>query len=1028
MPKIDARNFQELLEERKSVASLYAPEWNVGDEKGVGVVLLKIFTHMQEEIISRLNRVPEKNFTAFLDMLGIKLMPAQPAKVPVTFYLAEGIPGGVLVPARTQVATAETEAHEALTFETKNNFSATSATLEEIYSIDPGRDVILSHLDDLKAKREFKIFDEDKKNLQEHVLYLGHGDLFSLKEQAKIKLKFEFVSGSVKDLANLSWEYWGEDEKIPEKFIVSTEENLIVLTSKGEIKEKEIKGITSHWIHCRLNRITDKSILPVISKIQIRDVAPEKSIKPDLGFYNSIPLDLTTEFYPFSTQPRLFDTFYIASKEVFSKKKAKIKVTFKREAEKPDSKPTDVMLSWEYWNGTLWQPLKIKENRINNFILEKKENGHSEGYIEFYCPEDFEVAEVNGQGNYWIRVHLIKGDYGKEEFTKKPKQNEESKQGEVWVVKPNFKPPLISDIGIEYSLEKEIDPQHCLAYNNLEYRDFTKESKGNAGFKPFIPLTEKHPTFYLGFKGALKKGNTSIFFSLVEKIYPVDARPEIKWTYWSEAPKLSEDMKNAKDVNLISMEGIGIGTELLFEESFDAETMTETAGVESHSDNEITLDRKLDCKYTKTARIFKRTYLEVSDNTEYLTTSGTLEFIGPSEQIKTRKFGKECYWLMGTVIKDLAEVFEQPLIRGIYPNTVWAEQVETIRDEILGSSDGEKRKSYKFIKSPVISPEIWVREKISKDEKEALSKEEIQIQEIKEESGKVMETWIRWKAVEDFFDSGPRSRHCIIDRALGEARFGDGINGMIPPVGRDNIKTNYKSGGGVKGNVAKDEINILRTPVTSVDRVINHEPAEGGADTELLEAVFERGPHLIKHRDRAVTEEDFERLARAVSSSIARTRCFTKGDKLKIIIIPKGEEDKPMPSAGLMKMVEKHLRERSLNLILPKSIEVREPSYKEVKVTVDVVPESIDQAIPLEKEILKRLKEFFHPLTGGHEKRGWEFGRDVHISDVYALLEGIKGVEHVEKLKLNGKSEDVKVKEFRPVCSGEHRIRMKLGG
>ena len=487
-------------------------------------------------------------------------------------------------------------------------------------------------------------------------------------------------------------------------------------------------------------------------------------------------------------------------------------------------------------------------------------------------------------------------------------------------------------------------------------------------------------------------------------------------------------MKNVKEVNLISMEGIGIGTELLFEESFDAETMTETAGVESHSDNEITLDRKLDCKYTKTARIFKRTHLEVSDNTEYLTKSGTLEFIGPSEQIKTRKFGKECYWLMGTVIKDLAEVFEQPLIRGIYLNTVWAEQVETIRDEILGSSDGEKRKSYKFIKSPVISPEIWVREKISKDEKEALSKEEIQIQEIKEESGKVMETWIRWKAVEDFFDSGPRSRHCVVDRALGEVLFGDGINGMIPTVGRDNIKTNYKSGGGVKGNVAKDEINILRTPVTSVDRVINHEPAEGGADTELLEAVFERGPHLIKHRDRAVTEEDFERLARAVSSSIARTRCFTKGDKLKIIIIPKGEEDKPMPSAGLMKMVEKHLRERSLNLILPKSIEVREPSYKEVKVTVDVVPESIDQAIPLEKEILKRLKEFFHPLTGGHEKRGWEFGRDVHISDVYALLEGIKGVEHVEKLKLNGKSEDVKVKEFRPVCSGEHRIRMKLGG
>jgi hypothetical protein len=1021
MPKIDARNFQELFDERKCVASLYTPEWNVDDEKDAGVVLLKIFTHIQGEIISRLNRVPEKNFVAFLDMLGIKLMPAQPAKVPVTFYLAGGTPGGAFVPARTQIATAETEEQDTLTFETTDNFFATSATIEEIYCVDPGRDVILSHRDNLKAKIAFKIFDADKENLQEHVLYLGHGDLFSLKNKSTIKLKIEFISGNVKDLADLTWEYWGEDDKNPERFIVTTEENSIVLRSKGELKEKEINGITCHWIQCRLDRISDKYNLPVINKIQIQDVAPEKYIKPDLGFYNSIPMNLTTEFYPFSTQPRLFDTFYIASREAFSKKKAKLRVTFKREAEKHAPKPTDVMLSWEYWNGVLWHPLKIKENKINNFILEKEENGDSKGYIQFYCPEDFEEAEVNGQKNYWIRVRLIKGDYGKEEF----KQEESG----LWAVKPNFVPPLISDVDIEYSFEEEIDLQHCLAYNNLEYRGFTEESKGDgyASFKPFIPLAEKCPTFYMGFNDAFKKGNISIFFSLVEKSYPVDARPEIKWTYWRNASNLSEDMKNSNEVNLVSTQGISIGTELLFEESFDGKTITEYAAVDSYSDKGIKLDRKLDHKYRSAARVFKRTRLEVSDNTDYLTKRGTLEFIGPSEQGKTCNFGKECYWLMGSLV-SLTDVSDLPLIRGIYPNTVWAEQVETIQDEIIGSSEGEKNRSYKFIRSPVILPEIWIRETLSKEEKEALSKEEIQIHEIKDDTEQIKETWVQWNAVENFFESGPRSRHCIIDGAMGEVLFGNGINGMIPPIGMDNIKTNYKSGGGVKGNVAKAEIKILKTSVASVDRVINPEPAEGGADTELVDAVLERGPHLIKHRDRAVTEEDFERLAREASSYIARTKCFTKGGKLKIIVIPKGGEDKPMPSSGLLKMVEKYLRDRSLNLILPAIIKVLNPSYIEVKVTVEVVPESIDQAIPLEKEILKRLKEFLHPLTGGPEKIGWEFGRDVHISDVYALLEGIKGVEHVQNLMLNDKPADVNAKEFETVCSGEHRIRMKLGG
>ncbi|MBE9593864.1 MAG: baseplate J/gp47 family protein, partial [Proteobacteria bacterium] len=251
---------------------------------------------------------------------------------------------------------------------------------------------------------------------------------------------------------------------------------------------------------------------------------------------------------------------------------------------------------------------------------------------------------------------------------------------------------------------------------------------------------------------------------------------------------------------------------------------------------------------------------------------------------------------------------------------------------------------------------------------------------------------------------------------------------MIPPIGRDNIKANYQVGGGERGNVGASEISTMKTSIPFMASVTNPEPAEGGSNTELLESAFERGPHLIKHRDRAVTEEDFERLAKAASSYIARTKCFTEGNKLKILLIPKGEEDKPTPSLGLMRLVENYLLDRSLNLILPVSIVVQEPSYKEVRITVDVVPESIDQAIPLEKAIVKRLKGFLHPLTGGPEERGWEFGRAVHISDVYALLEGIKGVDHVEKLELNDGSADVEVKEDETVCSGEHRIRMKLGG
>jgi hypothetical protein len=692
MPKIDTRTFQQLLEGNKTVASLYTPEWYVNVETDVGVGLLRIFTHMQEEILSRLNRVPEKNFVAFLDMLGIKLIPAQPAKVPVTFLLAGGTPGGVFVPAGMQVATAETEEREALTFETTNSFFASSATIEEIYSTDPGRDVILSHLDDLKAKRELKIFDEDKENLQEHILYLGHDELFNLKSVTTIKLEFTLSAdseGSVKDLANLTWEYEDDDEGL-NKFEVSTDninKGIIILKKleDKQLKKKKINGKESYWIHCRKEQITGQSF--VISKIKIMDLSPSEDIKPDLGFYNFIPLDLTQDFYPFGKQPRLFDTFYIASREAFSKKNASIVIEFTIAAE-ADVKPNNVELSWEYWNGTLWRPLEGIDAGVDF---------SSTRHILFNCPEDLKEVEVNGEKNYWIRVRLVSGNYGKEEFkpersylfshddrdgklenelnnaieeaaipnirkifqtnefplseeirvTKENndkwviideeknktylirKEDEKLKiYGEiVWVISPSFNPPCGS-IGIRYSFEQnndEIYLQHCLTCNNREYRDYTQESKGSTDvFKPFIPLPEKRPTLYLGFKEAFRKGNISIFFSLVEKSYPVGSGPEIKWTYWSTAPNISEDMRNFEVVTLISTEGIGIGTELLFEESIDGKTVTENAVVESYSDTEIELDRNLDYRYTRAARIFKRAYLEVSDNTEYLTKSGTV--------------------------------------------------------------------------------------------------------------------------------------------------------------------------------------------------------------------------------------------------------------------------------------------------------------------------------------------------------------------------------------------------------------------
>ncbi|HKZ51355.1 MAG TPA: putative baseplate assembly protein, partial [Dehalococcoidia bacterium] len=46
------------------------------------------------------------------------------------------------------------------------------------------------------------------------------------------------------------------------------------------------------------------------------------------------------------------------------------------------------------------------------------------------------------------------------------------------------------------------------------------------------------------------------------------------------------------------------------------------------------------------------------------------------------------------------------------------------------------------------------------------------------------------------------------------------------------------------------------------------------------------------------------------------------------------------------------------------------------------------------------LYSYIHPTRGGPEGAGWPFGRPLHISELYSLLQGVSGVEYVEALDL----------------------------
>ena len=203
----------------------------------------------------------------------------------------------------------------------------------------------------------------------------------------------------------------------------------------------------------------------------------------------------------------------------------------------------------------------------------------------------------------------------------------------------------------------------------------------------------------------------------------------------------------------------------------------------------------------------------------------------------------------------------------------------------------------------------------------------------------------------------------------------------------------------------------LKTTVPYIEKVVNLEPAEGGFGAESNASLLMRAPRTLRHGGRAVAREDFEDLAMSASPEVARARASTVATAARrsardppvlgaasVIIVPQSTDAKPLPSVGLIAQVEDNLRALSTPTA---SVAVVGPIYVRVDVSVEVALVSIEGANQVEDAVAETLRRFLHPLTGGRDGAGWDFGRQPQISDLYAVISDVPGVDHIRHLSAN---------------------------
>ena len=623
-PLIDRRTEDHVAAQVEDLAFRYSG-WQPGG-MDTGNALVRIFARMAGQVIERINRLPERNFLAFLELIGTQPEPAQAARVPLTFQLAAGSPVDALVPAGTQVAT-EGDA-EPVVFATERDLVVTRTQLAAAFVREPEAD----RYRDLTVQQPFSPFRGDQPI--PHALYLSHPWL-ALPESKSLDVRITPGDTSLPWLATIAWERWDGTawRSLPATVVLETTQPArwrVSFTGLPALAPSAVNGISAGWLRARLTQpLLRNTALPRIDRIElavsIDRRATDARVPVDAGLVNQQPVDPSRDFFPFGERPRVGDAVYLASEQVFSRPGASVELNVgltnvtNAQLVPPPALSTTVVLAWEMWDGSRWQLLGYSgpgatagETSLNtaNQFSDGTNAFLVEGVVRFTCPATLSPVEAGGQVRRWIRARIVRGGYGSEaqyQPVRDANGNQVYSNGVplYQLVPASFRPPSIRSLRLGYLF----NPSSALAERVVTGNDFVlTDAAAGTTFTPFVPVEDEQPALYLGFDRAFANRATSLYFGVARSFYDPDAAPRevteeaaVVWEHWN-----------------------GSGWHRL----------------------------------------------GTRDETRGFTRRGLVTFVGPPEARESIEFGRRAFWLRARW--ERGEYAVEPQIERILTNTTWA--------------------------------------------------------------------------------------------------------------------------------------------------------------------------------------------------------------------------------------------------------------------------------------------------------------------------------------------------------------------
>ncbi|MGH9282399.1 MAG: putative baseplate assembly protein, partial [Acidimicrobiales bacterium] len=204
-PNLDDRRFQDLVDDCKRLVQQRCPEWTDHNVHDPGVTLLEAFAWLADQLLYRLNRVPDKNYVKFLELVGVQLFPPNAARTGVTFWLSAPRPDRVRIPSGTRVATPRAGSEEPVAFTTLHDVDAVPCQVAHVLS-SVAEGAYRHHDDALGLEQELTCFDEVPKPGDCLLVGLDHA-VPSCAVVVRLDARIEGI-GVDPDRPPLAWEAW----------------------------------------------------------------------------------------------------------------------------------------------------------------------------------------------------------------------------------------------------------------------------------------------------------------------------------------------------------------------------------------------------------------------------------------------------------------------------------------------------------------------------------------------------------------------------------------------------------------------------------------------------------------------------------------------------------------------------------------------------------------------------------------------------------------------------------------------------